>query len=86
MTETTRQGDPFLCRTYHRSQPPRNSIWHCCLKLRSLRLVVPEPEFGAAGPVPLLRPCVPGTTHGVAAATGDGNAAVSNFWQYLSTV
>jgi thioredoxin reductase (NADPH) len=27
-----------------------------------------------------------GTKHGVAAATGDGNAAVSNFWQYLSTV
>ena len=26
-----------------------------------------------------------GTKHGVAAATGDGNAAVSNFWQYLST-
>ena len=27
-----------------------------------------------------------GTKHGVAAATGDGNAAVSLFWQYLSTV
>lgn len=27
-----------------------------------------------------------GTKHGVAAATGDGNAAVSNFWQYLATV
>ena len=27
-----------------------------------------------------------GTKHGVAAATGDGNVAVSNFWQYLSTV
>jgi thioredoxin reductase (NADPH) len=27
-----------------------------------------------------------GTKHGVAAATGDGNAAVSNFWQYLSTI
>ncbi len=27
-----------------------------------------------------------GTKHGVAAATGDGNAAVSMFWQYLSTV
>jgi thioredoxin reductase (NADPH) len=26
-----------------------------------------------------------GTKHGVAAATGDGNAAVSMFWQYLST-
>jgi thioredoxin reductase (NADPH) len=26
-----------------------------------------------------------GTKHGVAAATGDGNAAVSRFWQYLST-
>ena len=26
-----------------------------------------------------------GTKHGVAAATGDGNVAVSNFWQYLST-
>ena len=26
-----------------------------------------------------------GTKHGVAAATGDGNAAVSSFWQYLST-
>lgn len=26
-----------------------------------------------------------GTKHGVAAATGDGNAAVSLFWQYLST-
>jgi thioredoxin reductase (NADPH) len=27
-----------------------------------------------------------GTKHGVAAATGDGNAAVSVFWQYLSTI
>ncbi len=27
-----------------------------------------------------------GTKHGVGAATGDGNAAVSMFWQYLSTV
>jgi thioredoxin reductase (NADPH) len=27
-----------------------------------------------------------GTKHGVAAATGDGNAAVSLFWQYLSTI
>jgi len=27
-----------------------------------------------------------GTKHGVAAATGDGDAAVSMFWQYLSTV
>jgi thioredoxin reductase (NADPH) len=27
-----------------------------------------------------------GTKHGVAAATGDGNAAVSLFWQYLATV
>lgn len=27
-----------------------------------------------------------GTKHGVAAATGDGNAAVSMFWQYLSTI
>jgi thioredoxin reductase (NADPH) len=27
-----------------------------------------------------------GTKHGVAAATGDGNAAVSMFWQYLATV
>jgi thioredoxin reductase (NADPH) len=27
-----------------------------------------------------------GTKHGVAAASGDGNAAVSMFWQYLSTV
>lgn len=27
-----------------------------------------------------------GTKHGVAAATGDGNAAVSQFWQYLSTI
>ena len=27
-----------------------------------------------------------GTKHGVAAATGDGNAAVSIFWQYLSTI
>ncbi|HJN92241.1 MAG TPA: fused response regulator/thioredoxin-disulfide reductase, partial [Dehalococcoidia bacterium] len=27
-----------------------------------------------------------GTKHGVVAATGDGNAAVSNFWQYLATV
>lgn len=27
-----------------------------------------------------------GTKHGVAAASGDGNAAVSLFWQYLSTV
>ena len=27
-----------------------------------------------------------GTRHGVAAATGDGNAAVSVFWQYLSTI
>jgi len=27
-----------------------------------------------------------GTKHGVAAATGDGNAAVSSFWQYISTV
>jgi thioredoxin reductase (NADPH) len=27
-----------------------------------------------------------GTKHGVAAATGDGNAAVSLFWQYLSTM
>ena len=27
-----------------------------------------------------------GTKHGVAAASGDGNAAVSNFWQYLATV
>ncbi len=27
-----------------------------------------------------------GTKHGVAAAAGDGNAAVSMFWQYLSTV
>ena len=27
-----------------------------------------------------------GTKHGVAAATGDGNVAVSNFWQLLSTV
>jgi thioredoxin reductase (NADPH) len=30
--------------------------------------------------------CRNGTKHGVAAATGDGNVAVSNFWQYLSTV
>lgn len=27
-----------------------------------------------------------GTKHGVAAATGDGNAAVAMFWQYLATV
>ena len=27
-----------------------------------------------------------GTRHGVSAATGDGNAAVSIFWQYLSTI
>lgn len=27
-----------------------------------------------------------GTKHGVAAATGDGNAAVSLFWQYLGTI
>ena len=27
-----------------------------------------------------------GTRHGVSAATGDGNAAVSMFWQYLSTI
>jgi thioredoxin reductase (NADPH) len=27
-----------------------------------------------------------GTKHGVSAATGDGNAAVSMFWQYLSTM
>jgi thioredoxin reductase (NADPH) len=27
-----------------------------------------------------------GTRHGVAAATGDGNAAVAIFWQYLSTI
>jgi thioredoxin reductase (NADPH) len=27
-----------------------------------------------------------GTRHGVAAATGDGNAAVSMYWQYLSTI
>jgi thioredoxin reductase (NADPH) len=27
-----------------------------------------------------------GTKHGVAAACGDGNAAVSAFWQYLSTI
>jgi thioredoxin reductase (NADPH) len=27
-----------------------------------------------------------GTKHGVAAATGDGNAAVSLFWQYLATI
>lgn len=27
-----------------------------------------------------------GTKHGVSAATGDGNAAVSMFWQYLSTI
>jgi thioredoxin reductase (NADPH) len=27
-----------------------------------------------------------GTKHGVAAATGDGDAAVSLFWQYLSTI
>ena len=27
-----------------------------------------------------------GTKHGVAAASGDGNAAVSMFWQYLATV
>jgi thioredoxin reductase (NADPH) len=27
-----------------------------------------------------------GTKHGVSAATGDGNAAVSLFWQYLSTI
>ena len=27
-----------------------------------------------------------GTKHGVAAATGDGNAAVSMFWQYLATI
>ena len=27
-----------------------------------------------------------GTKHGVAAATGDGNTAVSLFWQYLSTI
>ena len=26
-----------------------------------------------------------GTKHGVAAASGDGNAAVSMFWQFLST-
>ena len=26
-----------------------------------------------------------GTKHGVAAASGDGNAAVSMFWQYLSS-
>jgi thioredoxin reductase (NADPH) len=30
--------------------------------------------------------CRNGTKHGVAAATGDGNVAVSSFWQYLSTV
>ena len=27
-----------------------------------------------------------GTKHGVASATGDGDAAVSLFWQYLSTI
>ncbi len=27
-----------------------------------------------------------GTKHGVSAATGDGNAAVSLFWEYLSTI
>jgi thioredoxin reductase (NADPH) len=27
-----------------------------------------------------------GTRHGVSAATGDGNAAVSMFWQYLATI
>ena len=27
-----------------------------------------------------------GTKHGVAAAVGDGDAAVSLFWQYLSTI
>ena len=30
--------------------------------------------------------CRNGTKHGVAAATGDGNVAVSSFWQFLSTV
>lgn len=46
-------------------------------------------------PLP-LETCVPGifaagdvrngTRHGVAAAVGDGDAAVSMFWQYLSTI
>jgi len=30
--------------------------------------------------------CRNGSKHGVAAATGDGNVAVSSFWQFLSTV
>lgn len=44
----------------------------------------------------MLETCIPGvfaagdvrdgTRHGVAASVGDGDAAVSNFWQYLSTI
>ena len=47
---------------------------------KSPLLFVPVPGIFGAGYVRN------GTKHGVAAATGDGNAAVSLFWQYLSTV
>ena len=52
--------------------------WH--LQRDPLLLETSVPGIFAAGDVRN------GTRHGVAAATGDGNAAVSVFWQYLSTV
>jgi thioredoxin reductase (NADPH) len=50
------------------------------LKRDPLLLETSVPGIFAAGDVRN------GTKHGVAAATGDGNAAVSMFWQYLSTI
>jgi thioredoxin reductase (NADPH) len=56
----------------------RPSNWP--LKRDPLLLETSVPGIFAAGDVRN------GTKHGVAAATGDGNAAVSMFWQYLSTM
>ena len=53
---------------------------HWPLKRDPLLLETNVPGIFAAGDVRN------GTKHGVAAATGDGNAAVSMFWQYLATV
>jgi len=56
----------------------RPADWH--LSRDPLLLETNVPGIFAAGDVRN------GTRHGVAAATGDGNAAVSVFWQYLSTI
>jgi thioredoxin reductase (NADPH) len=53
---------------------------HWTLQRDPLLLETSLPGIFAAGDVRN------GTKHGVAAATGDGNAAVSVFWQYLSTI